>query len=36
VLTHPAREGDVQSALKEIAALDVVTATPQALRIEEL
>jgi homoserine dehydrogenase len=36
VLTHPAREGDVQNALKEIAALDVVTATPQALRIEEL
>ena len=36
VLTHPAREGDVQNALREIAALDVVTATPQSLRIEEL
>jgi homoserine dehydrogenase len=36
VLTHPAREGDVQNALREIAALDVVTAPPQALRIEEL
>jgi homoserine dehydrogenase len=36
VLTHPAREGDVQNALREIAALDVVTAAPQALRIEDL
>jgi homoserine dehydrogenase len=33
VLTHPAREGDVRSALGEIAQLDVVSATPHALRI---
>jgi len=36
VLTHPAREGDVQSALKDIAALDLVAAPTAALRIEEL
>jgi homoserine dehydrogenase len=36
VLTHPAREGDVQSALRDIADLDVVTAAPKALRIEEM
>ena len=36
VLTHPAREGDVQRALADIAALDLVTAPSSALRIEEL
>ena len=36
VLTHPAREGDVQNALKEIAALDLVAAPTAALRIEDL
>ena len=36
VLTHPAREGDVQKALQEITTLDVVAAAPQALRIEDL
>lgn len=36
VLTHPAREGDVQRALTDIAALDLVTAPSTALRIEEL
>ena len=35
-LTHPAREGDIQNALREIEALGVVTTPPQALRIEEL
>jgi homoserine dehydrogenase len=36
VLTHPAREGDVRGALREISAMELVTAEPRALRIEEL
>jgi len=36
MLTHPAREGYVRNALREISALDLVTAAPQALRIEDL
>jgi homoserine dehydrogenase len=35
VLTHPAREGDVRSALAEIDAQDVVAQPTRALRIEE-
>jgi homoserine dehydrogenase len=35
VLTHPAREGDVRQALREIDALDVVAGPTRALRIEE-
>jgi homoserine dehydrogenase len=36
VLTHPAREGNVQNALRDIAALDLVTAPSTGLRIEDL
>jgi homoserine dehydrogenase len=36
MLTHPAHEGNVRSALEEISALDLVTAPPRALRIEDL
>ncbi|HKP57269.1 MAG TPA: homoserine dehydrogenase [Polyangiales bacterium] len=35
VLTHPAREGDVREALREIDGLDVVAAPTRLLRIEE-
>ena len=35
VLTHPAREGDVQSALAEIDSLDIVAEPTRVLRIEE-
>jgi homoserine dehydrogenase len=36
VLTHPAREGDVRSALTEITAMDIVMEKPQALRIDDM
>jgi homoserine dehydrogenase len=36
VLTHPAREGDVRNALREISAMELVSAEPRWLRIEEL
>jgi homoserine dehydrogenase len=35
MLTHPAREADVQSASKEIAELEVVASTPVIIRIEQ-
>ncbi|HKU44651.1 MAG TPA: homoserine dehydrogenase, partial [Polyangiales bacterium] len=35
LLTHPAREGDVREALREIDSLDVVAAPTRLLRIEE-
>lgn len=36
VLTHPAREGDVRASLAEIAAMDIVSEAPQALRIDDM
>jgi len=36
MLTHPAREGNVQAALREINATELATTPPRALRIEEL
>jgi hypothetical protein len=35
VLTHPAREGDLRSALTEIDRLDIVSQPTRVLRIEE-
>jgi homoserine dehydrogenase len=35
MLTHYAKEADIQSAVKEIAALDVVGAAPTVIRIED-
>jgi homoserine dehydrogenase len=35
MLTHDAKEADVQTAVKEIAALDVVGAAPVLIRIED-
>jgi homoserine dehydrogenase len=35
LLTHPAREGNVRSALAEIRAMDILAAPAQALRIED-
>jgi homoserine dehydrogenase len=35
MLSHPAREADVQKAFKEIADLDVVGSTPVLIRIEQ-
>ena len=35
MLSHPAREADVQSAFREIAELDVVGSTPVLIRIEQ-
>ena len=35
MLTHPAREADVQTALKKIAGLDVVASAPALIRIEQ-
>lgn len=36
VLTHPAREGDVNAVLAQLAALDVVAAEPVRFRMEDL
>jgi homoserine dehydrogenase len=36
VLTHPAREGDLRASLAEIAAMDIVSEPPQALRIDDM
>jgi homoserine dehydrogenase len=35
MLTHPAREADVQKAFKKIADLDVVASAPVLIRIEQ-
>jgi homoserine dehydrogenase len=36
MLTHSAREGDVRAALSEIAAMDILSELPRALRIDDM